>query len=405
MVESKKYKLTKERLLFDLYIAFFQARRHKAYAPYVRQFEEHLHYNLSQLCDVLWDRTYKPLPSICFIIQDPTIREVYAAAFIDRIVHHLYYFYTHEMYEHTFIYDSYSCIDDKGTSFGIERLYKHIRQESLNYTEECFVLKLDITGYFMHINRKKLLKICNRTIIKMSTRKMHKGSPKTWEEHIDIEFVMYLTHEIVLLDPTVNCIELGTEEEKAMVPHTKRLSESPEDCGLPIGNLTSQLFSNVYLNIFDQFMKRILKCIHYGRYVDDSYVVSCDREFLHFVIKQARTFLKEELGLTLNEGKTKILTVTQGVAFLGAFIKPWRIYTANSTLKKMERKFSTLKNCQDSLLIRASVNSYLGLMVHTSSYNIRSDFFEKHDFLLNYGHFASDMSKFILEDKYLQEAV
>ena len=116
-----KFCLDRERLLFDLYIAFFCAKRHKSNLSYVLAYEKNLHTNLVALRDALFERQYVPKPSICFIIHDPKTREIFAAEFEDRIVHHLYYNYTHEMYERTFIADSYSCIKGRGMHYGVER--------------------------------------------------------------------------------------------------------------------------------------------------------------------------------------------------------------------------------------------------------------------------------------------
>ena len=142
-------------LLRDLYVAFASAARHKGKMSYVRRFRAYLRTNLACLALVLILRLYVPLPSKCFIVFRPKQREVFAAQFPDRVVHHLYFNMTHLLYEATFIRDSYSCIDGRGTLDGILRLAQHIRQESLNYTRECCVLKLDIRGYFMHIDRRK----------------------------------------------------------------------------------------------------------------------------------------------------------------------------------------------------------------------------------------------------------
>ena len=155
------YTLSKTRLLFDLYYAFQCAKKHKANKEYVKIFENDLHNNLIELCDELYERRYKPQPSICFIFTDPKRREIFAANFRDRIVHHLYYNYTYDLFNRTFIEDSYSCRKGKGTHYGIHRIEKHIRQESENYTKETYVLKMDIKGYFIHINRPLLLSLVN----------------------------------------------------------------------------------------------------------------------------------------------------------------------------------------------------------------------------------------------------
>lgn len=311
------FTLSREQLLADLYQAYYDARRHKRNKPYQLRFEADLERNLNALCDELYNRTYKPYPSTCFIITDPKKREVFAADFRDRIVHHLYYNYTHELYERTFIYDSYSCIRGRGTHFGIRRLEQHIRQESQHYTVPCYVLKMDISGYFMHINRQLLLSICLATLERMSTHRVLKHVQKMWQEVVDMDFVRYLTTEIVLLNPIEDCRLHGSEEEWADLPKSKSLFHSPAGCGLPIGNLTSQLFSNVYLNVLDQYVKRKLRCRHYGRYVDDFYVVSADKEFLLAVAERVKEMLQVRLHLEINDGKTKVLSVWNGVDFLG----------------------------------------------------------------------------------------
>ena len=135
------YRLTRDALMLDLYAAFICAKRHKAKKPYVLHFERNLKENIESLCDDLWTRRYKPEPSTCFVIQRPKKREVFAAQFRDRIVHHLYYNYTHELFERTFIQDTYSCIPGRGTHYGIERMTQHIRKESHNWQPTALVLQ------------------------------------------------------------------------------------------------------------------------------------------------------------------------------------------------------------------------------------------------------------------------
>lgn len=395
-----KFCLDKERLLFDLYIAFFCAKRHKPNLSYVLAYEKNLHTNLVALRDALFERQYVPKPSICFIIHDPKTREIFAAEFEDRIVHHLYYNYTHEMYERTFIADSYSCIKGRGMHYGVERLCMHIRKESLNYTEDCYVLQIDISGYFVNINRNILLGECLFIINKMAGKRIHHSSPVTWEMKVDIDFVLYLTRVIVLLDPTINCIRVGDPSAWGTVPANKLMENSPRDCGLPIGNLTSQLFSNVFLNILDQYIKRVLRCKHYGRYVDDSFIVSADREYLKSLIPLIETFLWERLRLKVNKGKTKITNVRRGVQFLGAFVKPWRTYISSSTLQRIDAGLTNLKDCEATRVVNA-LNSYCGVLVHHSSRDVRCSLFMKNKWIFEYGYFNTDMTKFIPGERVL----
>ena len=210
------------------------------------KFEFNLEENLIDLRDELISGTYKPYPSNCFIIHDPKMREVFAAHFRDRIVHHLFYNYTYKVFEKTFIYDSYSCIKNRCTHFGIERLKHHILSVSKGYTKPCYVLKIDIKGYFMNINRKILLELSRKTLLKNKTQ-------------YDYEFVDYLLEMIINSNPMDNCNVWGELSDWNNLPKDKSLFYAKENCGLPIGNLSSQLFSNVYMNVFDQYIKRKLK--------------------------------------------------------------------------------------------------------------------------------------------------
>lgn len=316
------FRLTREQLLADLHQAYLDARRHKRQKSYQQHFERHAEANLQHLCDELWTRTYQPQPATCFIITDPKRREVFAAQFRDRIIHHLYYNYVHEMLERTFIQDSYSCIKHCGTHYGINRLERHIRRESQNYQFPCYVLKMDISGYFMHIDRNRLFNIVIKQLEAMSAHHVEKGKAERWEDRVDMPFVEWLNRVIIFQNVAKDCCRRGSLLDWYGLPHDKSLFHSAPDCGLPIGNLTSQLFSNVYMNEFDQYMKRSLCCRHYGRYVDDFFVVSCDRNWLLGLQGPIMEFLSVRLGLKINNGKTLLCDVRQGVEFLGAFLKP-----------------------------------------------------------------------------------
>lgn len=384
-------KLTKEQLFRDIYIAFVDAKKHKSNKSYVKEFEVNLKENLEELCNDLWNRSYEPGRSTCFIVHHPSKREIFAAEFRDRIVHHLYFNYTHELFERTFIHDSYSCIKKRGTHFGIHRLEKHIRKESQNYTRDCYVLKVDIKGYFMNISREKLYNITINSLEKMKDHLSTQN--QTWEDTIDYEFVKYLTKVIIFIDPTSNCRIISKCDEWDGLKSSKSLFSVKEGRGLPIGNLTSQLFSNIHLNLLDQYCKRVLKSRHYGRYVDDSYHVSTDKEFLRSLIEPIENFLLEVLELDIHKGKTKIINVRYGVEFLGAFIKPYRTYINSGTIKRMNKLLVDIYN-KDDLSIYRSVNSYLGIMSHYNSFRLRFKIFATNPKLYDIGYFDQKLTKF-----------
>lgn len=392
-------RLSRTQLLEDLYQAYYDARRHKRNKPYQLRFEADLECNMNELCDALLTRTYRPLPSDCFIITDPKKREVFAAHFRDRVVHHLYYNYAHEMFERTFIADSYSCIKGRGTHYGIRRLYRHILSESRCYSRPCFVLKMDIRGYFMHIDRDRLLNICLGTLDKMSRHRVGRYRPTVWDDVLDFDLLRYLSREIILLNPVDECRLIGPASDWEGLPPDKSLFHSPAGCGLPIGNLTSQLFSNVYLNVLDQYMKRVLHCTHYGRYVDDFYVVSADREWLAEIVPSVESFLQSELGLAVHRGKTAITKVEKGVEFLGAFLLPHRVYSSRGVLERMDAKLDVLERDPSPGHVAKALNSYCGVLSHWNDFRVRKLMLQRrHDFG-GYGFFDRGLLRFFSYDE------
>ena len=354
-------------LLADLIAAYHDARRHKRARSYQTRFEMDQERELVKLRDELLARRYVARPSSCFIIHDPKMREVFAADFRDRVVHHLFYAYTHEIFERTFIADSYSCIEGRGTHYGIERLKHHLLSCSENWTKPCYALKLDVKGYFMSIDRTKLLARC-RAIIE-GNRKQPAATESGRE--IDWPLVDYLLESICLLDPVANCRIVGDRREWAKLPPEKTLFCSKPGCGLPIGNLSSQLFSNVYLGALDDFMKRDLKCRHYGRYVDDAFVVGPDKAELLALVPRVREFLREALALELNEEKVRVIDARRGVEFLGAFVKPWRTYPANRALRRIRGRMKSLDWREGPKQVQARVNSMLGVLSHWDCFQRR----------------------------------
>ena len=356
---------------------------------YVKKFEQNLRQNLEELCDDLLTRRYKALSSKCFIVSYPKKREVFCAAFRDRIVHHLYFRYTHQLFERTFIADTYSCIEGRGTHYGISRIRQHIREASLNWQEPAYAMSLDIRGYFMHINREKLLKIATDSLKKMSTHRVGLSDEiedipsgvlltpaTTWADIRDFDFILWLTEKIVMLDPMEHCIIVGDLHDWDDIDHAKCMRFAEPGVSLPIGNLTSQLFSNVYLNVFDQFIKRTILCHHYGRYVDDSVQIDTDREWLIQQVPQEREFLADELGLQLHMGKLHIQEIHSSVEFLGSFVKPYRDYVSNKTLERMTKKIQDIDLRNEEKAVR-TVDSYLGILSHTASRCITQDLMSK----------------------------
>lgn len=389
------YRLTREQLLVDLFTAYKDARRHKRKTMKQVEFEMDMERKLVELRDELWNRRYVPGASVCFVINDPKKREIFAAEFRDRIVHHLYYNYTSPIFERTFIADSYSCRKGRGTHYGVRRLVSHIRSCSDNYKYKCYVLKCDIKGYFMNIDRDRLLRICDATLGKMSCH-MSGRKGLRWIEVVDYDFVGYLGRVIILNDPVENCIIKGREDDWKDLPHSKSLFKTSKGCGLPIGNLTSQLFSNVYMNVFDQFVKRICRQRHYGRYVDDAYVVSREKWRLRELAGVFDRFLRSTLGLRLHPHKTMIKNAEYGIEFLGVYVKPFREYVRNGTKCRVMSAVKRIGGVYGKRL-ECSVNSYLGILAHYKSYSLRKMIFCRNGSLLSRGAFDISLTKFKIQ--------
>lgn len=362
-------------LLEDVFVAYYDARRNKRNTMNQLRFEYQLETNLIELYEEIKERRYVVGRSVCFLVRRPVLREVFAADFRDRVVHHLLFNYINPVFDRMFIADSYACRKGKGTLYGIRRLEKHIRSCSRNYTRPCYVLKLDLQGYFMHISRQKLHGIIMNAMEKYGRGKTEDGLYiKNTEEY---QTAVYLIECIVSYNPVTGCLCKGDRDGWRVLPRNKSLFYSPQGCGLPIGNLTSQLFSNIYLNLFDQYVKRVLHVKHYGRYVDDFYVVHAQRRYLSSLLAPLGDMLSRQLGLTLHPRKIQLTDYRRGVNFTGAVLKPYRTYVSGRTYGQFGMSMYRWEKCladsgdypSRALLekVRATLNSYLGLLMHFKS--------------------------------------
>jgi len=390
--------MKENNLLEDLFRAYYDARKNKRNTINQLRFEMDLQHNLYNLYQVIQKREYVPGRSIAFIVEKPVKREVFAADFKDRVVHHLLFNYVNPIFERTFIDDSYSCRKGRGTHYGIKRLRHHILSCSNNYTRPCFVLKLDLQGYFMNINRSILFDKVTRILQRYASRK--DSDNVRWKDKLDFDLILYLAEILIFHDPVENYHMNGSKSDWYGLPLGKSLFNSPENCGLPIGNLTSQLFSNVYLNSFDHYVKRDLKVKHYGRYVDDFYMVHEDKNVLLKLIPEIRAYLKSKLGITLHPKKIYLQKYDKGVLFVGAFIKPYRTYVSNRTKENFSKSLTELKQGKehDKRHLSRSINSYLGIMCHYKAYNIRRKIMMRQAWVFNYGYVMDCCTLYKLND-------
>lgn len=359
-----------DKLLYDLFQAYYDARKNKRSTINALSFEIDYETKLFELYEEIKNEKYEINPSICFMVRKPTLREIFAADFRDRIVHHLIYNYINPIFERLFANDSYSCRLGKGTSYGIKRLNYFIRSCSENYKKDCYILKLDIKGYFMAMDHCILYNKVEKTLNRFR---------KTPDFNVD--FILRLINKIIFHDHTKNCCIKGKKEDWQGLPRSKSLFYAGANKGLPIGNLTSQLFGNVYLNDFDNFIKHKLGCKYYGRYVDDIVIVHKDKEYLKSIVPLLKEYLNSELSLELHPKKIYLQHFSKGVAFLGTIIKPYRIYVRNRIKGNFYQKIKYWNNLffekngkllkSDLKKFLASTNSYLGIMKHYNTYKLR----------------------------------
>jgi RNA-directed DNA polymerase len=360
----------------DLFKAYYSARLNKRNTINQLKFELNFEQELFRLHDELLARTYKPEASIAFVVNKPVKREIFAASFRDRVIHHLLFNYLNPIFEKHLIFDCYSCRTGKGTSEGIRRMARFMRACSNSYTSDCYMLKLDIKSYFIDINRHQLYGKINQLLAKEYNRVEQNNVMLSF----DRELGDFLLRVIIFNEPIKNCRIKGDLADWDGLPRDKSLFYATEGCGLPIGNLTSQLFGNFYMAGFDHWMKRTMGFSHYGRYVDDFVVFHPDKELLVSVIPIIREYLQDTLGLTLHPRKIYLQHYTKGLSFLGAIIKPGRVYAGKRVVGNFRQsiqtenlKLTTGNKSENITQTIQLVNSYLGLMRNYRSYTIRKE--------------------------------
>lgn len=322
--------------------AYYDCRRSKRNSASALAFEADLERNLTQLYDELLADTYRPGRSICFVVTRPKAREVWAADFRDRIVHHLLYNRIGAGIERTFIADSCACIPGRGTLHAAQRLESKIRSASQNWSKPISYLKCDLANFFVAIDKRVLDKQVRRRI------------DETWWRRLALQVLWH--------DPRADYTVRSPACQFNLVPQYKRLIAQPAHLGLPIGNLSSQFFANVYLDALDQFVKHQLRCRHYVRYVDDFILLHESPQQLNAWLAEIEAFLPA-LGAKLNPKKTILQPVDRGVDFVGHVIKPWRRTTRKRSVSEALRRTAAAPD-ED---LHQTANSYFGLFRQAGS--------------------------------------
>jgi hypothetical protein len=283
-------------------------RRRKRGTANAQRYEQRLLDHLVDTTQPLQERSYAPSRSLCFVARQPKAREIHAADFSDRVVHHVLVPRLEALFEPIFIHDLYSNRVGKGTHASVARLARFMRAARTSARQPGWLLQLDIRKFFNSIDLAVLFGLVNRRL-KKAVREGRITAPEARD-------LSWLTHLILRQDFKTETLYRCSPAELNRVPEYKRLTAAPPGKGLPIGNLSSQFFANVYLNALDQFVKHGLKCRYYLRYVDDLVLLDPDAERLRGWDQAIAAFLAERRQLELKSDR-RLRPVTDGADFLG----------------------------------------------------------------------------------------
>jgi len=318
MFNVKYFDIIKIENLLVIWKKFLRGKRHK---KDVMLFQIELADNLSSLYYSLINYTYTHGSYSTFNISDPKPRNIHKASVRDRLLHHLIYEELYPYFDRKFIFDLYSCRKNKGLHRALNRFRHFARKVSKNNSRTCYILKCDIQKFFANINHQILIKILERHISDFRILWLVKK----------IIFSFYLNYQ-------------GT--------------------GLPLGNLTSQFFANIYMNEFDRYIKQELQVKYYIRYGDDFVIISDNKKHLNHLLFKIRRFLKNELKLALHENKIFIKTHASGLDFLGWIHFPYHRQIRTTTKRKVIKRLKSYPR-------RQTIISYRGLLSYGNTYKLR----------------------------------
>lgn len=351
----------------ELFQAYYDCRRTKRNSPSALKFEDALERNLMHLYHELISGEYAPGQTTVFVVEYPKVREVWAASFRDRVVHHLIYNRISDRFHKRFIHDSYACIPDKGTHRAVARMEHFSRSVTNNHTTPGFVLKMDVASFFVSINRLVLDELMTPYI------------PEVWW--------LNLVRTVMHRNPVPDAIVVGAPEKMRKVPKHKSLFHAPPHTGITIGSLISQFEANIIMNVVDQYAKHTLKLGRYVRYVDDITVFGSDAAILASIPDKVDSLMRSKLYLGLHPNKTSINKVEHGFDALGYVIRPYCKYLRRSTIHNAFAKLDGM--CRANVpveTIRDVANSYFGILGHSESWRERT---RLANMLKGHGHIIS----------------
>lgn len=344
----KTYKNIYEQIISfeNLILAWMNARRGKTKKPYVIEFEKELFYNLMALHYELLYQTYKPKPLKTFILRDPKTRKISKSDFRDRIVHHAIVNVLEPIFDKTFIYDSWANRVGKGNLYALERFDSFVRKVSQNGKVNgifnanqikgyCF--KADIKHYFDTVNHEILLNIVSKKIA---------------------------DDNVICL---IRCMLNANFESQR-----ERVISDLQGVGMPLGNLTSQFFGNVYLNELDYFIKHELKAKYYLRYVDDFVILHGSKTQLEEWKLKIDLFLRDKLKIELHPQKSRVISLSKGVDFVGFRYHYFYTLLRKRNIRKMLRRIADFENNEVSYSqLMQSFTGWQGYSLQANTFRLR----------------------------------
>lgn len=337
----------------NIYQRYLGCRKNKRSSINALKFEINAEENILELENQLKNKTYRPSRSILFAAKKPKLREIFAADFRDRIVHHLLVNYLERIWEPVFIHDSYACRVGKGTHKAVIRLQSFLRRITRNGNISAYYLQLDIKDFFTSIDKRILFGLLKKRV----------KDPN----------VLWLLEIVLFWDCTQSYVAKGEKQLLFNIPPNKSLFGKDNKRGLPIGNLTSQFFANVYLNELDQFVKHHLRTRYYLRYVDDFVILGRDEKELARFRREIDDFLSARLKLQLHPTRHKLLMVSNGIDFLGYVTRGQYILVRRRVINNFKQKLRYFRSLEeiDQAHLTAISASYFGHFKVANAYRLR----------------------------------
>ena len=364
--------------------------KHKKMSSQCVMYRLSWHLDILNLAYEVQSRTYHPTTSICFVVTRPKLREVFAANFRDRIVQHWLCLRLEPLFEQRFVEQgnvSFNCRTGFGTLACVNKIARDTNVISEGYTKEAWYGQFDVQGFFMSIDCEVLLKY----LLPFIKEKWSYWDRTPYEK--DLDLVLWLTEVIIRHRPQDDCIRKGNLRLWKYLPKNKSLFHTKPMRGEPIGNLTSQLFANFYMSIFDAWAIKEAKKrgATYTRFVDDFVFVCRTKEDAMYFRQQSREKLRLLLRIRMHPDKVYIQEVKKGIKVVGSVIKPSRSYLANRTVFGFLQAIKELEaactinhkgeiTIEEGMAIERkvkSINSYMGFLIHHKSYAIRVQAFSQ----------------------------